>query len=768
MRAAMQGLLSHHGATHLVLVTKRRSAASFKVGGRRSARIDRRNRFLRRFRHTSSGRANQQSPGFLAPFAYLNVSLSMPRRCEPKVGRGAETNMSLAIDSKDAVRAWDSLTAHRRSKPSSRDQERGHPGHRRRDDRMIPARSRLALTKRNRIFIGILVAYALGVGFLMYRQLADIDPRYRESAEESLVETAQLLAALIEHARADGACASTRSSRYSAPSTHAASRPTSTASRRPGSSCAPTVVDRWGKVVFDSRGRRRSAPTTRAGTTSPGAARPYGARTTPDIEGDPRTSVMYVAAPIHESPAGGGAIVGAVSVGKPVQSFGQFVEAARSKTLQLGATSVVAVLLLVVILSVWLVRPFGVIADYVRYVRAERTFSLPRLGRRALGAIGAAYDEMRDALAGRNYVADYVQTLTHEVKGPLSAIRGAAELLQEPMAEADRARFVANIARETQRIQELVDRMIELTALESRQEPRPRRAGGARAPWSPRSVASAAPAARRAACDVVVEPAPTTPASRATPSCSSAPSPTCRQRARLLAAGGTRHGRGRRPRAQLRIVVRDHGPGIPDYAEDKVFEKFIRWRGRRRRRRAPGWPALRQGDRRAAPRPHHAEEPAPAAARWRPVAAADAEPGLRLGERPTWPCRPAAARRRSRGRARGGCRWARRSRGCGARGTRDSTSAPLWNLSMYRNSAPRKALATNRAVDRAGVVVHHVVGPQQAATARGRGRRVAAGERDRSCNPPGSIRCWPLRRERRRPTNAPWPTKSATKRFAGR
>ena len=42
---------------------------------------------------------------------------------------------------------------------------------------------------------------------------------------------------------------------------------------------------------------------------------------------------------------------------------------------------------------------------------------------------------MRDALAGRNYVADYVQTMTHEVKGPLSAIRGAAELLQEPMPE---------------------------------------------------------------------------------------------------------------------------------------------------------------------------------------------------------------------------------------------------------------------------------------------------------------------------------------------
>ena len=52
------------------------------------------------------------------------------------------------------------------------------------------------MSKRSRIFIGILLAYVIGAGWLMYRQLIDIDPRYRESAEESLVETAQLLAAV--------------------------------------------------------------------------------------------------------------------------------------------------------------------------------------------------------------------------------------------------------------------------------------------------------------------------------------------------------------------------------------------------------------------------------------------------------------------------------------------------------------------------------------------------------------------------------------------
>ncbi len=337
----------------------------------------------------------------------------------------------------------------------------------------------------------------------------------------------------------------------------------------------------------------------------------YGARTTADIEGDPRTSVMYVAVPIHDlSPAGGGEIVGAVSVGKPVQSFGQFVEAARRKTLLIGATSVVAVLLLVIILSIWLVRPFGVLADYVRYVREQRSFSLPRLGRRALGAIGAAYDEMRDALAGRNYVADYVQTLTHEVKGPLSAIRGAAELLQEPMAEADRARFIANIARETQRIQELVDRMLELTALESRKSldratPVPLAALVAEV------VASAAPSALARGLGIAV---------RGEPAANASVVGDAFLLQRALAnlidnaldfspPGGRVERRGRRSCAQLRRRRHGHRSGHPRIRRGQGVREVL-FAGpaddgqEEHRPRA----LVRQGDRRAAPRPRHPEE----------------------------------------------------------------------------------------------------------------------------------------------------------------
>ena len=431
------------------------------------------------------------------------------------------------------------------------------------------------MTKRTRIFIGILVAYALGVGFLMYRQLGDIDPRYRESAEDSLVDTAELMAALVEQASADGVLRVDRlepvfrtlyARRFSADIYGI---------EKTRVELRMTVVDRAGTVVFDSGARQLGADHSRWHDVFLALRGQYGARTTADVEGDARTSVMYVAAPIHDrSQPGGQEVIGAVSVGKPVQSFGQFVEAARRKTLLLGATSVVAVLLLVVILSVWLVRPFGVIADYVRYVRAQRSFSLPRLGRRAVGAIGAAYDEMRDALAGRNYVADYVQTMTHEVKGPLSAIRGAAELLQEPMADADRARFVANIARETQRIQELVDRMMELTALESRKS-LDRAVPVALRPLVEEIATGLAPAAQARGLRVLLHPGGEAAVVEGDAFLLQ------RAVANLLdnaldfsPSGGTvsialvPHGR------VCEVTVSDAGPGIPPFAEGKVFEKF--------------------------------------------------------------------------------------------------------------------------------------------------------------------------------------------------
>jgi len=426
------------------------------------------------------------------------------------------------------------------------------------------------ISRRTRVFLGMLLIYVIGIGLLLYQVMADIDPRYRESAEESQVDIAQLLASLIEQdvvagaintARLDPLMRSVYARDFSAQIYNL---------HKQRVELRVYVTDRAGRVLYDSTGRQRGADFSRWRDVSLTLAGLYGARTTRDVQANPDSSVLYVGAPIRWN----GEIVGVVSVGKPSQSFGQFIVDARARTLTVGIASAVALLLFAITMAIWLVRPFGLTRDYIRWLRLQRGFHPWRMLRHAFAMLRATLREMRDAVTGRNYVADYVQNFTHEIKSPLSAIRGAAELLQESaMPPAQRERFLGNIARETQRIQEIVERMMELSTLEAR-----------------RVLDQVAPVALGALLRDIAASAQATAVARGvrlrtelrTHATAEGDAFLLRRAISNLVdnaidfspLGGEvvltleRHGR------MARIGVRDQGKGIPDYAREKVFEKF--------------------------------------------------------------------------------------------------------------------------------------------------------------------------------------------------
>lgn len=82
---------------------------------------------------------------------------------------------------------------------------------------------------------------------------------------------------------------------------------------------------------------------------------------------------------------------------------------------------------------------------------------------------------MTNRLTARaRYVTEFASNASHELKSPITAIRGAAELLSQhdDMPAAQRARFVENIAQDAERMERLVTRMLELARVESEaQEP---------------------------------------------------------------------------------------------------------------------------------------------------------------------------------------------------------------------------------------------------------------------------------------------------------
>jgi two-component system sensor histidine kinase CreC len=142
------------------------------------------------------------------------------------------------------------------------------------------------------------------------------------------------------------------------------------------------------------------------------------------------------------------------------------------------------------------------------------------------------------------------------------------------MADADRRRFVGNIERETQRIHELVDRMMQLAALESRRlldSPQPVQI----APLIEELASSAAAAGAARGIQIQLEvPGPAQVLGDAL---------LLKQAVGNLLANALDFSPSNATISlglelsakTVTICVRDHGPGIPHFAGDKVFEKFF-------------------------------------------------------------------------------------------------------------------------------------------------------------------------------------------------
>jgi two-component system sensor histidine kinase CreC len=223
------------------------------------------------------------------------------------------------------------------------------------------------------------------------------------------------------------------------------------------------ITDREGILLFDSRhidppgtdySKWRDVALTLAGQ--------YGARATQVDAKVSDSSVLYVAAPIQVK----GEIAGVLTVAKPSSAINAFIRDARPRIFKVGLLSLAAAVFLSLLVSAWIARPIKRLIRYADDIRQGRRVMLPALGRTEVGELGAAFERMREALEGKKYAEQYVQKLTHEIKSPLSAIRGAAELLKEDMPAAQRQRFLTNIRQETGRIQNLIDRMLALSAIE--------------------------------------------------------------------------------------------------------------------------------------------------------------------------------------------------------------------------------------------------------------------------------------------------------------
>ena len=426
------------------------------------------------------------------------------------------------------------------------------------------------MTIRIRLFLWIFLLFGVGFYFFVDIVTDDIQPRYREATEEPIVDTAHVLAAFAAATAHDGRVDVALFRRVFQRVSEQPFEAQIYGFLKTNVDVRVYITDTAGIVIYDSdSGRDEGVNYSEWNDVHRTLRGDYGARTSPSRT-DPKTKVLYVASPIVLD----GERIGVLSVGKSAASSNRFVESARRDLMLGGAAVCVALIIVGMILGQWLTRPIRRLTDYALTVRDERRAELPPLPPGELRDLGAAFEQMRTALEGKRYVENYVQTLTHEIKSPLSAIRGAAELLEEDLPPDQRRRFIDNIGSESQRITRIAETLMLLTSLESRS-----------AIENSDAVALAGVAADAAASlSALIERRDLTIDDSGVDAEEVRGDEILIRQAvlNLLQNAVEFSASGAEISIATRVVddtvvleVRDRGPGIPAYAESKIFDRFF-------------------------------------------------------------------------------------------------------------------------------------------------------------------------------------------------
>ncbi|BBQ55330.1 beta-lactam sensor histidine kinase BlrB [Aeromonas jandaei] len=418
------------------------------------------------------------------------------------------------------------------------------------------------------LLCGLLLIFALAAWFVLEIFVEEIKPGVRSATEDTLVDMTQLLAPLALDDLQEGNMMNGRLASAFARLNQNPINAMIDGHLKQQAEYRIYVTDQKGMVIYDSDGTDLGKDYSRWNDVYRTLRGQYGARSTRTDPDDAASSTMYVAAPLRE----GTEIIGSLTVAKPNRTLMPAIERGERELLQAAGQMLFISLLIGSLLVWWLNRSIGKLVHYAESVSKGEAAPLPQLHTVELDRLGHALETMRHQLDGKSYIEGYVHSLTHELKSPLAAIRGAGEILAETPPPEVARRFIGNINQESARMQQLIERMLQLARLESgqgldRQAVEPaglgKRALDARQIIAQRRqvalVAELASAPKQKWDPLLVEQAIGNLLDNAIDFSPAGASVTL---------SGTQQEDG------YCFRVTDSGPGIPDYALPRIFERF--------------------------------------------------------------------------------------------------------------------------------------------------------------------------------------------------
>jgi two-component system sensor histidine kinase ChvG len=220
-----------------------------------------------------------------------------------------------------------------------------------------------------------------------------------------------------------------------------------------------------GEVLFDTAAEPEiGADLSDLKEITKAETREYGARW--ELTEDRQYVFYYTALPImHEDE-----LVGIAYVSRHTGEITRAIMGMiRDQRLALASAIVFAALIALVLAQTLTHRLRKLTKSSINYAAGNAPLDVKVRGRDEIGELGRAVTYMAREIEQRNeYNRVFVSTVMHELKTPITAIKGAAEVLEGGAVDKEeaRAKFLANIRYEADRLTRMVGELNELTKLD--------------------------------------------------------------------------------------------------------------------------------------------------------------------------------------------------------------------------------------------------------------------------------------------------------------
>src|SRR5882757_10390832 len=171
-------------------------------------------------------------------------------------------------------------------------------------------------------------------------------------------------------------------------------------------------------------------------------------------------------------------VVGVIYTSRTPSNIFQHFYQERTKFILAALAVIVATIVIGLIFSRTITRPmYELIGRAARISRGDRDAFQPleHYGTREFAKLSRSFLDMAEQLSRRSeYIATFSAHLTHELKSPLTSIKGAAELLLDSLQDeastltrAEQKTFLSNILGDAERLEAMTQRLRELARAEA-------------------------------------------------------------------------------------------------------------------------------------------------------------------------------------------------------------------------------------------------------------------------------------------------------------